>query len=92
MDILFILITEISSINMFNHKYKRLMRTISKNSAHRTNSIQRLNDKRNKTSRGVDEMRRKSEANDEIWKRGYNWIPKKERSDETRSGENRVLL
>jgi hypothetical protein len=48
------------------------MRTISKNSAHRTTSIQRLNDERNKMVRGGDEMRRKSEASEEIWKRGYN--------------------
>jgi hypothetical protein len=48
------------------------MRTISKNSAHRTTSIQTLNDERNKVARGDDEMRRKSEASDEIWKGGYN--------------------
>jgi hypothetical protein len=47
------------------------MRTISKNIAHRTTSIQRLNDERNKMARGGDEMRRNSEASDEIWKRGY---------------------
>jgi hypothetical protein len=48
------------------------MRTISKNSARRTTSIQRLNGERNKMGRGGDEMRRKSEASDEIWKSGYN--------------------
>ena len=47
------------------------MRTISKSSAHRATSIQRLNDERNKMARGGDEMRRKSEASDEIWKGGY---------------------
>jgi hypothetical protein len=60
------------------------MRTIKKNSAHRTTSIQRLNDERNKMARGCDEMRRKSEASDEIWKRGYNLKPTKERSGESR--------
>ena len=48
------------------------MRTISKSSAHRATCIQRLNDERNKMARGGDEMRRKSEASDEIWKGGYN--------------------
>jgi hypothetical protein len=67
------------------------MRTISKNSAHRNTYIERLNDERNKMARGGHEMRRKSEASDEIWKRGYNWKPTKERSDETRSGENRGI-
>jgi hypothetical protein len=62
-----------------------------KNSAHRTTAIQRLNDERNKMVRGGDEMRRKSEASDEIWKRGNNLKPKKERSDETRSGESRCI-
>lgn len=36
------------------------MRTISENIAHRTTSIQRLNDKRNKMVRGDDKMRQKS--------------------------------
>jgi hypothetical protein len=40
---------------------------------------------------GGDEMRRKSEASDEIWKSGYNLKPTKERSDETRSGESRGI-
>jgi hypothetical protein len=48
------------------------MRTISKNSAQQTTYIQRLNDERNKMARGGDEMRRKSEASDEILKNGYN--------------------
>jgi hypothetical protein len=49
------------------------MRIISKKkNAHRTTSIQRLNDERNKMARGGDEMRQKSEASDEIWKRCYN--------------------
>jgi hypothetical protein len=48
------------------------MPAISKKSAHRTTSIQRLNDERNKMVRGGDEMRRNSEASDKIWKRGYN--------------------
>jgi hypothetical protein len=38
------------------------MRTISKNSAHRTTSIQRLNDERNEMAHVGDEMWRKSEA------------------------------
>jgi hypothetical protein len=42
-------------------------------------------------ARGGDEMRRKSEASDEIWKSGYNLKPTKERSDETRSGESRGI-
>ena len=67
------------------------MRTISKSSAHRATCIQRLNDERNKMARGGDEMRRKSEASDEIWKGGYNWKPTKVRSDETRSGESRGI-
>jgi hypothetical protein len=67
------------------------MRTISKNSAHRTTYVQRLNDERNKMARGGDEMRRKSEVSDEIWKRGYNWKPTKERGDQTRSGESRGI-
>jgi hypothetical protein len=45
---------------------------------------ERLNDERNKMARGGDEMRRKSEASDEIWKRGYNLKPTKERSGESR--------
>jgi hypothetical protein len=68
------------------------MRTISKNSADRTTYIERLNDERNRMARGGDEMRRKSEASDEIWKRGYNRKPTKERSDETRSGEIRGIV
>jgi hypothetical protein len=42
-------------------------------------------------ARGGDEMRRKCEASDEIWKRGYNLKPTKERSDETRNGESRGI-
>jgi hypothetical protein len=48
------------------------MRKISKNSAQRTTSVQKLNDERHKMARGGDEMRRKSEASDEIWKSCYN--------------------
>jgi hypothetical protein len=77
---------------MFNHRYKRFNAdNLKKNSAHRTTSIQRLNDERNKISHGGDEMRRKSAASDEIWKRGYNSKPTKERSDKTRSGESRGI-
>jgi hypothetical protein len=58
---------------MFNPKYKTFNAdNLKKNIAHRTTSIRRLNDERNKVARGGDEMRRKSEASDEIWKRGYN--------------------
>lgn len=31
----------------------------------------------------------KEQASDEIWERGYNWKPMKERSNKTRSGESR---
>jgi hypothetical protein len=48
------------------------MRTISNNSAHRTTYVQRLNDEIIKMACGVDEMRRKSEESEEIWKRCYN--------------------
>jgi hypothetical protein len=52
---------------MFNHRHKRFnAENLKKNSAHRTTSIQRLNDEINKMARGGDEMRRKSEASDEI--------------------------
>jgi hypothetical protein len=38
------------------------MRTVSKNSADRTTSIERLDDERNRMARGGDEDQRKSEA------------------------------
>jgi hypothetical protein len=62
----------VNSLVILITKIRDSMRTISKNSAHRTTSIQRLNDERNKKARGGDEMGRKSEASDEIWKRDYN--------------------
>jgi hypothetical protein len=62
MDSLVILITNIRDSK----------RTISKNGLHRTTYIQRRDDERNKMARGGNEMRRKSEASEEIWKRGYN--------------------
>jgi hypothetical protein len=77
---------------MFNHKYKRFNADNFKKTVHTERLLFKdWTYERNKMARGGDEMRLKSEASDEIWKRGYNWKPTRERSDETRSGESRGI-
>jgi hypothetical protein len=77
---------------MFNHKYKTFNADNFKKHCTPNDFCSKTGRrKEKKMPRGGDEMRRKSEASDEIWKRVYNWKPTKERSDETRSGESRGI-
>jgi hypothetical protein len=57
---------------MFKHKYKRFNADNFKKQCTPNDFYSKTERRKKQMARGGNEMRRKSEASDEIWKRGYN--------------------